>query len=176
MVQAQIGRGMGSANAARSGSKSPRETDAANAPPEDTSEAGLDSGAWSQQAAPRAPGAKPSWSITKLAATGTIVLRFVGPTRTPEIAEFLAALTEMMPQENANIVFDLRRLVGHNPDTKQPIKKWLIEHRPRIGQITVVVPKAAIIQKIATAVIGLASGVKIRVRDDLAAEALVTEL
>lgn len=104
------------------------------------------------------------------------MLRFVGPTRTPEVAEFLTALTEMMPQENANIIFDLRRLVGHNPDTKQPIKKWLIEHRLRIGQITVVVPKAAIIQKIATAVIGLASGVKIKVRDDLAAEALVTEL
>lgn len=166
---------MGSEIAARSGSKT-NEVDAPSAPSNNTSEPCIDPDAPSGQTAPRAQGAKPSWSITKLAATGTIVLRFVGPTRTPEVAEFLTALTEMMPQENANIIFDLRRLVGHNPDTKQPIKKWLIEHRLRIGQITVVVPKAAIIQKIATAVIGLASGVKIKVRDDLAAEALVTEL
>lgn len=119
---------------------------------------------------------KPSWSITKLAATGTIVLRFVGPTRTWEIAEFLSALTEMMPPEDANIIFDLRQLVGHNPETKQPLKTWLIENRGRIGQVTVVLPKAAILLKMATAVIGLASGVKIKVRDDLDAETLVAEL
>lgn len=110
---------------------------------------------------------RPSWSITKSAATGTIVIRFVGPTRTVEVPEFLAAISDMMPDEDASLIFDLRELVGHNPDTKQPIKKWLIEHRSRIGQITVVVPKAAAILKMATAVIALASGLKIKVRDDL---------
>lgn len=117
----------------------------------------------SVQAAP----SRPSWTITKVASTGTIVLRFVGPTRTWEIGEFLAALSEMMPTEHANIVFDLRDLHGHNPETKGPIKKWLIEHKARVGQITVVVQRAATMLKIVTSVIGLASGIKIRIRDDL---------
>ena len=112
-------------------------------------------------------GARPSWSITKVAATGTICLRFVGPTLTPEIEDFINALTEMMPAEDANIIFDLRELVGHNPETKEPIKAWLQHNKPRIGQITVIVPKSGAILKMVTAVIALATGVKIRIRDDV---------
>jgi hypothetical protein len=119
---------------------------------------------------------RPSWAITKLASTGTIVLRFQGPTRSWETAEFLAALSEMMPADNAHIIFDLREMHGHNPDTKAPIKKWLVENKARIGQIIVVVPRAATLVKIATAVISLASGVKIKVRDDLGGEEPLTNL
>jgi hypothetical protein len=109
----------------------------------------------------------PSWTITKVAASGTIWLRFAGPTRTVEVADFLAALSEMMPAEDASIVFDLRGLVGHNPETKEPIKAWLRENKPRIGQITVIVPKARAIWTAVTAVLALATGVKIRIRDQL---------
>ena len=115
----------------------------------------------------RGVGDRPSWTITKIASTGVIVLRFVGPTRSHETAEFLAALSDMMPDEHASIIFDLRELSGHNPDTKQPIKKWLIANRSRIASLTVVLPKSATVLKISTAVICLATGIKIKIRDDL---------
>jgi hypothetical protein len=115
----------------------------------------------------RAGGDKPSWRIAKVAATGTIWLRFVGPTRTEEVPDFLKALDEMMPDEDANVVFDLRELEGHNPDTKDPIKNWLRENKPRIAAVTVLVPRAGAILKMVTAVIGLATGIKIHIRDDM---------
>jgi hypothetical protein len=121
-------------------------------------------------------GEKPSWSITKVAASGTIWLRFVGPTRTEETADFLEALTAMMPDEDANVVFDLRELVGHNPDTKEPIKAWLLQNKSRIAQITVLVPKSGAILKMVTAVIALATGVKIRIREDMDQDASVVNL
>jgi hypothetical protein len=108
-----------------------------------------------------------SWAITKAAATGAICLRFVGPTRTSEIPDFLSALSEMMPPDDAHIVFDLRRLIGHNPETKEPIKAWLRQNKPRIRQVTVVVPSASAIHKMVTAVISLATGVKILIRETL---------
>ena len=123
-----------------------------------------------------AGGEKPSWGITKVAATGTIWLRFVGPTRTEETPDFINALNEMMPDEDANVVFDLRELVGHNPDTKEPIKTWLRENKPRIAMITVIVPKSGAILKMVTAVISLATGVKINIRDDIAESASVANL
>ncbi|MET0792074.1 MAG: hypothetical protein ABW061_11185 [Polyangiaceae bacterium] len=112
-------------------------------------------------------GSKPSWAITKSAASGTIWLRFVGPTRTEECADFLNAINEMMPEEDANVVFDLRELEGHNPDTKEPIKAWLRAAKPRLASVTVIVPKSGAILKMVTAVISLATGVKIRIRDDM---------
>jgi hypothetical protein len=118
----------------------------------------------------KTPRDRPSWAITKSAATGTIVLRFVGPTRTSEIPEFFAALDEMMPSDNADVIFDLRELDGHNPDTKAPSKRWLMENKARIAQVTMVVPRAATILKIVVGVLSLASGVKLRVRDDLEGE------
>jgi hypothetical protein len=114
---------------------------------------------------------KASWSITKVAASGTIWLRFAGPTRTEEVPEFLSGLSDMMPEESANIVFDLRELVGHNPETKEPIKDWLQNNKSRIGQITVLVPKSGAILKMVIAVMSLATGIKIHIRDD-AAESL----
>jgi hypothetical protein len=122
------------------------------------------------------PSDKPSWTITKVASTGVIVLRFVGPTRTGEVPEFLAALSDMMPDENANIIFDLRELDGHNPETKQPIKKWLLANKSRIACLTVVLARFATIVKVATAVIGLATGIKIKIRDDLDGETSVRNL
>jgi hypothetical protein len=112
-------------------------------------------------------GVAPSWAIKKIAATGEIWLRFVGPTRTDEVPTFLDALSQMMPAEDANIVFDLRGLIGHNPETKEPIKTWLRENKSRIGQITVIVPKSRAIWTVVTAVLALATGVKIRIRDRL---------
>ncbi|HKY38210.1 MAG TPA: hypothetical protein VJN18_19845 [Polyangiaceae bacterium] len=112
-------------------------------------------------------GERPSWGITKAAATGTIFIRFVGPTRTFEIPQFINALSEMMPAEDANVVFDLRQLVGHNPETKEPIKIWLLRNKHRIGQITVLVPKSGAMLKMVTAVIALATGVKIRISDNV---------
>jgi hypothetical protein len=125
---------------------------------------------------PVVPHDRPSWTITKIASTGVIVLRFVGPTRTWEPPEFLAALSEMMPDENANVIFDLRELSGHNPETKQPIKQWLIANKARIASLTVVVARFATIIKIATAVIGLATGIKIKIRDDFDGETSVRNL
>ncbi|HEX3776445.1 MAG TPA: hypothetical protein VHV51_18365 [Polyangiaceae bacterium] len=113
-----------------------------------------------------AGGEKPSWAITKVAATGTIWLRFVGPTRSSECPEFIRALNEMMPDEDANVVFDLRALEGHNPDTKEPIKTWLRDNKARIDTVTVIVPKSGAILKMVIAVISLATGVKIHIRDD----------
>lgn len=78
-----------------------------------------------------------------------------------------------MPENNAYVVFDLRELHGHNPDSKGPIKNWLIANRVRLSQVIVVVPQAATIIKMITAVVGLAAGVKILVRDDLAEEVIV---
>ena len=111
---------------------------------------------------------RPSWAITKVAASGAIYLRFVGPTRTSETAEFINALSEMMPPDEAKIIFDLRQVVGHNPETKEPIKAWLLANKARIANITVIVPKSGAIQKMVTAVIALATGVRIRIRDDAA--------
>lgn len=119
---------------------------------------------------------RPSWALTKSAATGAIVLRFVGPTQSWEIPEFFAALDEMMPAENAQVIFDLRELHGHNPDTKAPSKKWLVQNKSRIAQVTIVVPRAATILKIVAGVLSLASGVKLKVRDDLEGEAPVRNL
>src|SRR3569832_2855111 len=90
---------------------------------------------------------RPSWAITKSAASGAIVLRFIGPTRSWEIPEFFAALNEMMPAENAQVIFDLRELHGHNPDTKAASKAWLVQNKARIALVTIVVPRAATILK-----------------------------
>ena len=124
----------------------------------------------------RLPSQGPTWTITKLAATGTIVMRFVGATRTAEIPEFLQALTDMLPDENANIIFDLRELVGHNPETKQPMKRWLVEHKARLGEVTVVLDRRAAILKMVVAVISLASGIRIKVREDLEGSLLTNRL
>lgn len=115
----------------------------------------------------------PSWVLTKGVASGTLVMRFIGPTATSDIPAFLAALTKQIPARGAHIVFDLRELQGHNLDTRAPIQKWLIENKPRILQVTVVVKKAAAILKMATSVVGLATGLKIRIRDDLEGDASV---
>jgi hypothetical protein len=121
-------------------------------------------------------GEKASWSITKVAATGTIWLRFVGPTRTWEVPEFINALNEMMPGEDGHFVFDLRELEGHNPDTKEPIKTWLRQNKPRIASVTVLVPKTGAILKMVTAVISLATGVKIHIREEMDGGASVATL
>jgi hypothetical protein len=114
-----------------------------------------------------------SWAIAKSAVTGAIVLRFVGPTRTEEIAQFFAALSEMMPEKDAQILFDLRELHGHNPEIRLPATRWLRDHKPRIGQVTVVLRRAAALHKLLVAVLSVATGVTMKVRDDLGGESFV---
>src|SRR5262245_15201917 len=114
--------------------------------------------------------AEKSWAIAKSAVTGAIVLRFVGPTRTEEIAPVFAALSEMMPEKDAQILFDLRELHGHNPEIKLPATRWLRDHKSRIAQITVVLRRAAALHKLVVAVLSVATGVKMKVRDDLGGE------
>ena len=117
-----------------------------------------------------------SWTLTTGAASGTLLLRFVGPTPTHEIPDFIAALTQNLPTRPAHIVFDLRQLEGHNLETRAPMQRWLMANRPRIAKVTVVVKKAATILKMATSVVGLAAGMKIEIRDDLESDASVHHL
>ena len=111
-----------------------------------------------------------SWAIAMSAATGAIVLRFVGPTLTPEIPEFFAALSEMMPEKDAQVLFDLRQLHGHNPEMKGPATRWLLENKSRLGQVTVVLRRAAALHKLIVGVLSVATGVNMKVRDDLGGE------
>jgi hypothetical protein len=108
----------------------------------------------------------PSWQIS--GATGAVVqAKFVGPTPSSEIAPFIAALTAAMPPANARLVFDLRELSGYNAEIKAPMKAWLLQHKLAISELTVLVPKSGAILKVATAAIALATGMKIRIREDL---------
>jgi hypothetical protein len=125
-----------------------------------------DSGAKPIERTARAHGA-PSWTLSTGAASGSIILRFVGPTATREIPEFLAALSQNMPAHDAHLIFDLRELQGHNLETRAPIQRWLSENRGRIAQVTVLVKRAATILKMATSVVALATGMKIEIRDEL---------
>ncbi|HEY6079971.1 MAG TPA: hypothetical protein VIW29_14255 [Polyangiaceae bacterium] len=93
------------------------------------------------------------------------MLTFVGPTPSRVFSEFLAALTEQMPPTPVTLVFDLRRLAGYNPETKEPMKAWLLLHKPAIREVVVVVPEAETMLKMATAAIGLAVGVRITIRE-----------
>jgi hypothetical protein len=124
---------------------------------------------------PQRQGAR-SWSLTQGSVSGTLVLRFVGPTPTAESPGFLGALREHMPQGEAHIVFDVRELVGHNVDTRIALQRWLLDNRARIAQVTVVVNKAATIVKMATSVVSMAARIKIKIRDDLEGEASVLHL
>jgi hypothetical protein len=117
-----------------------------------------------------------SWNLTQGAVSGTLVLRFVGPTPTAEIPGFMRALDEHMPPREAHIVFDVRELVGHNVDTRVALQRWLLDNRARIAQVTVVVNKAATLVKMATSVVSMAARIKIKIRDDLEGEASVIHL
>lgn len=128
-----------------------------------------DTGAKRTQESPPARGS-PSWTLSRGAASGLLTLRFVGPTATSDIPDFLAALTQNMPPRDAHIIFDLSELQGHNLDTRAPIQRWLRENRSRIAQVTVLVKKAATILKMATSVVALATGMKIEIRDKLGSE------
>jgi hypothetical protein len=108
------------------------------------------------------------WSIGETGHSATLLLRFVGPTPTQEFRRFLAALSERLPHAPATLVFDLRQLGGHNPEAKEPMKEWLLANKLAIREIVVVVPRSKVILKMVTAAIGLAVGVKITIREELA--------
>jgi len=106
-----------------------------------------------------------SWQI-RVASSGVIVCNFVGPTPLDELSAFIAALGEIMPPANARLVFDLRELGGYNAETKAPMKAWLLEHKLAIRELTVLVPKSSTILKVVVAAIALATGMKLRIRED----------
>jgi len=105
-----------------------------------------------------------SWQVTRTA-NGTIYSRFVGPTSTAEMLDFIAALSNAMPPASARLIFDLSELVGYNAETKAPMKAWLLEHKLAIQEITVIVPKAGTILKMVVAAISIATGVKMHIRE-----------
>lgn len=105
-----------------------------------------------------------SWQITRTA-SGAICSRFIGPTPTAEMLDFISALNTAMPKANARLIFDLSELDGYNAETKAPMKTWLLEHKLAIQELTVIVPKAGTIVKMVVAAISLATGVKIRIRE-----------
>jgi hypothetical protein len=107
-----------------------------------------------------------SWSVEQPAAGGSLVLRFWGPTSTSAFGEFLAGLTARMPEANATLVFDLRKLEGYNPETKEQMKAWLLAHKLAIRELIVVVPKSETMVRMVAAAVGLAAGIKITVRDE----------
>ncbi|HTV24187.1 MAG TPA: hypothetical protein VMG12_36090 [Polyangiaceae bacterium] len=119
---------------------------------------------------------KRSWALSTGAASGSLILRFIGPTATSDIPEFLAALDQNMPKQAAHLIFDLRELEGHNLDTRAPIQHWLTENRSRIEQVTVLVNKASTIIKMAVSVVGLATGMKLEIRDGLASDSSIRRL
>ena len=117
-----------------------------------------------------------SWTLSTGAASGSLILRFVGPTATADIPEFLGALSQNMPTQGAHIIFDLRELSGHNLDTRAPIQRWLGENKSRIAQLTVLVNQAATIIKMAVSVVSLATGMKLEIRDGVASDSSVRRI
>lgn len=118
----------------------------------------------------------PSWSLDTRSARGTLLLRFTGPTLTQEVPALIDALTHHLPPSGAHIVFDIRNLEGHNSEVRAAFQRWLMDNRPRIATVTVVVNKAATIFKVATSVVKLATGLNIEVRDDLESDGSVRHL
>jgi len=117
-----------------------------------------------------------SWTIEPRSASGTLLVRFVGPTLTEEIPPLLEALTRRLPESSARLVFDIRDLEGHNSEVRAAFQRWLTTHRARIGTITVIVRRAANAFKVAASVVRIATGLNIQVRDDLESDASVTHL
>ncbi len=111
------------------------------------------------------PAATRSWQINATGNKGPIWVSFVGPTASEEIPDLITALAAAMPDKQAKLVFDLRKLEGYNPDTKEPFKAWLAEHKLEIEEVVVLVPKAHVIVRMVTAAVALAAGVKIRVEE-----------
>jgi hypothetical protein len=105
------------------------------------------------------------WSIDTQAESGALVSKFIGPTPTAEFSRFLEALTVRLPEAPAKLVFDLREINGYNPDTKAPMKDWLLTHKASIDELVVVVPRALLALKMATAAVGLAVGVRITIQE-----------
>lgn len=110
---------------------------------------------------------KGSWTIGQGPHDRSLIAKFVGPTPTAEFPKFLVALSARMPAACATLIFDLTELDGYNPETKEPMKAWLLEHKLAIREIVVVVPKSRLMVRTVTAAIGLAVGVKITVREEV---------
>ena len=81
-----------------------------------------------------------------------------------------------MPEGKVHLIFDIRELEGHNSEVRAAFQRWLTEHRSRVGNITVVVRKAATLFKVAASVVKLATGLNLQVRDDLESDASVMHI
>ena len=104
-----------------------------------------------------------SYRVSRSTATGRIIISFRGPTPTEEVPLFLDEISELMPDSDADLIWDLRELEGHNHETKDPIRKWLKAHKARIRSVRVVIPRANSLIKMVTAAMGLAVGMDLRI-------------
>jgi hypothetical protein len=120
------------------------------------------------------PGASKSWQLSTSGDKELIWITFVGPTTSEEIPDLMAALTAVLPDSRAKLVFDLRKLEGYNPDSKEAFKAWLSEHKLEIEEAVVLVPKAHVMVRMVAAAIALAVGVKIRIEEAFEAPDSVT--
>lgn len=93
--------------------------------------------------------------------SGAIVLKFVGPTPPDAFTQILKELDAAMPASGARLVWDLRLLVGHNPEVRRLIIDFLSKQRKRIFSIDVIVPDSNAIVRMVSATVGLAVGIKI---------------
>lgn len=90
---------------------------------------------------------------------------FFGPTSTRGLREGIAALERVMPKgdDKIDLVIDLNRLVGHNPDSRATWTEWLVHNKRKLNLVLVVVPQAASLIKMVAAAVGLAAGIRLRV-------------
>lgn len=71
----------------------------------------------------------------------------------------------LMPDHGARLVFDLREMLERSPETKEPIRVWLAQNKERLADVEVIVAEADAVTKMMAAVVGLAAGVKLRIRE-----------
>lgn len=98
--------------------------------------------------------------------TGRIWLVFRGPTSREDMEAVLSLASMEMPIERARVVFDLRALVGHNPETRPLATDWLRREKHRLESVDVITGQTAAVIRMITSAVGLAVGIRIRIRDD----------
>lgn len=99
-------------------------------------------------------------------ALGRIQLAFIGPTKTEALVACLAALSSVM-HDRADVIIDIRELVGHNIETRDLWKGWLSKHKSQVRSLIVVLQRAMALHRMVTAAVGLAVGIRIQVTEEV---------
>ncbi len=105
------------------------------------------------------------WSL-RVDALGRIQVVFVGPTITEALVRCLNALSSVM-RDRAEVIVDIRDLVGHNTDSRDLWRGWLAKHKTQLRSLTVVVKRAMALHRMVTVAVGLAVGIRIHVVDEM---------